>query len=68
MDLFSKCLRLNLSTTATLGIDESGHCREVAVVVSKVSYKQESMYVLSSKKSGRCGEVAVSRGVTVLLK
>ena len=53
---------------ATLGTDESGRCREVAVVVSKVSYKQESMYVLSSKKSGRCGEVAVSRGVTVLLK
>ena len=50
---------------ATVGTDESGRCREVAVVVS---YKQESMYVLSSKKSGRCGEVAVSRGVTVLLK
>ena len=61
------CLRLNLSTTATLGIDESGRCREVAIVVS---YKQESMYVLllSSKKSGRCEEVAVSGGVTVLLK
>ena len=24
-----------------------------------VSYKQESMYVLSTKKSGRCREVAV---------
>ena len=50
---------------ATLGIDESGRCREVAVVVS---YKQESMYVLSIKKSGHCGEVAVSGGVTLLLK
>ena len=50
---------------ATLGTDESGRCREVAVVVS---YKQESMYVLSSKKSGRCEVVAVSGGVTVLLK
>ena len=61
------CLRLNLSTTATLGIDESDRCREVAVVVSS---KQELMYVLllSSKKSGRCEEVAVSGGVTVRLK
>ena len=45
---------------ATLGTDESDRCREEAVVVS---YKQES-----SKKSGRCEEVAVSGSVTVLLK
>ena len=25
-------VQLNLSTTATLGTEESGHCREVAVV------------------------------------
>ena len=50
---------------ATLGTDESGRCREVAFLVS---YKQASMYVLSSKKSGRCEVVAVSGGVTVLLK
>ena len=65
MDLFSYMFTAEPLYNAHLGIDESGRCREVALVVS---YKQESMYVLSSQKSGRCGEVAVSRGVTVLLK
>ena len=65
MVLFSYIFTAEPLYNGHLGIDESGRCREVAVVVS---YKQESMYALSSKKSGRCGEVAVSRGVTVLLK
>ena len=38
---------LNLSKTATLGTEESFHCREVAVVDR---LKQESMYGLSAKK------------------
>ena len=65
MDLFSYIFTAEPLYNGDLGIDESGRCREVAVVVS---YKQESMYVLSSKKSGRCEEVAVSGSVTVLLK
>ena len=42
-------VQLNLSTTATLGTDKSGHCREVAVVQR---LKQEWMYMygLSAKK------------------
>ena len=47
---------MNLSTTATLGIEESGCCREVAIVER---FKQESMYGLSAIKSGRCREVAI---------
>ena len=35
--------RLNLSTMATLGTDESGHCREVAVVER---FKQKSGFYL----------------------
>ena len=56
-------VQLNLSTTATLGTEESGHCREVAVVER---LKQEWIYGrLSAKKNGRCGEVAVSGGLNV---
>ena len=40
-------MTLNLSKTATLGTEESFHCREVAVVDR---LKQESMYGLSAKK------------------
>ena len=36
-------LKLNLSTMATLGTEESGHCKEVAIVKM---FKQESMYGL----------------------
>ena len=50
MDLFSYIFTAEPLYNGDLGIDESGRCREVAVVVS---YKQESMYALSSKKSGR---------------
>ena len=65
MVLFSYIFTAEPLYNGHLGIDESGRCREVAVAVS---FKQESMYVLSTKKSGRCGEVAVSGGVTILLK
>ena len=54
---------MNLFTTATLGTEESGHCREVAAVES---LKQGWMYGLSAKKNGRCREVAVSGSSTVL--
>jgi len=49
-------LQLNFSTTAILGTEESGHCREVAV---EESLQQESMYGLSAKKIGCCRAVAV---------
>ena len=41
---------------------KSDHCREVAIVER---FKQESIYGLSAQKSGRCGEVTVSKGSTV---
>ena len=40
-------LQLNLSTTATLAIEESGHCKEVAIVER---LKQEGMYGLSARQ------------------
>jgi len=40
-------LQLNVSTTATLGTDEKGHCREVALVER---LKQEWMYGLSAPR------------------
>ena len=60
-------VQLNLSTTATLGTDKSGHCREVAVVQR---LKQEWMYMYglsAKKKKSRCREVAVSGGTTVCM-
>ena len=44
--------QLNLSTTATFAIVEW--------------FKQESMYGLFAKKSGRCREVAVSESSTII--
>ena len=54
-----KVLQLKLSTTATFGIEESGHCREAALVER---LKQEWMYGLSAKKwllerRGHCGVI-----------
>ena len=43
-------VQLKFSKTATLGTEESGHCR--------VRLKQESMYGLFAIKSGQCREVA----------
>ena len=40
-------IQFNLFATVTLGTEESGYCREVAVVER---LKQESMYGLSAKK------------------
>ena len=40
-------IQFNIFATVTLGTEESGHCREVAVVER---LKQESMYGLSAKK------------------
>ena len=51
---YPPCIQLNLSTTA----------EKKAAVVEK-QFKRESMYALFAKKSGRCGEVAVSGGSTV---
>ena len=47
-------IQLSLSTTATLGTEESGRCREVAAVER---FKQESMYGMSAKQSGPCRKV-----------
>ena len=58
----SLSLQLNLSTTATLGTEERGHCKEVAIVER---LKQERMYGLSATENGRCREVALSAGSTV---
>jgi len=49
-------IQLSLSLTATLGAEENGHCREVAI---GERFKQESMYGLSTKKCGCCRELAV---------
>ena len=59
----SSKLQLSLSTTATLGTEESGYCREVAVVER---LKQEWMYGLSAQKMTIVkGKVAVSGGSKV---
>ena len=51
-------IQLNLSTMATFGTEESGHCREW--------FKQKSMYNVWTvrQKSGHGREVAVSGGLT----
>ena len=51
---------MNLSTTATLGTEERGHCKEVAVVER---LKQESMYGLFCPQERK--KMAVSGGLTV---
>ena len=57
-NVMSDKLQLSLYTRATVGTEESGHCREVAGVER---CKKESMYELSVR------EVAVGGGSTVLL-
>ena len=54
-------LQLNLSTTATFGTEESGHCRQV---LSK-SQCMDFFVRGDGKNSGCCREVAVSGGTTV---
>ena len=51
------CIQLNVSTTAILKTEESGHCREVAVV---------NVWTVR-QKSGRWGEAVVSGGSTGLI-
>ena len=55
-------LQLNPSSTA-LGIEESGYCKEVAVVER---WKQASISMDCRQKCGRCREVAVRRSSTVI--
>lgn len=50
--------QLNLSTTATFGIEEKGHCRKVKARVKVWNVCQ---------KSGSCREMATSGGLTVYL-
>ena len=47
---------------ASLGTEESGHCRQAAVAER---FKQESIYGLSAQKIGHCRAVPVSEGWTV---
>ena len=54
-------LQLNLSTTATFGTEESGHCRQV---LSK-SQCMDFFCPRDERNSGCCREVAVSGGTTV---
>ena len=57
-------IQLNLSTTATLGTEGSGRCRDSC---REVLFKSQCMDFLSAgtKNSGHCREVAVSGGSTV---
>ena len=40
------CQKLNLSTTATLGLEASGHCREVETRVNVWTARQNKMAVV----------------------
>ena len=53
---------LNLSTTAILGTEESGHGKVVAVVESFLTGVNVWM---GTKKSGHSREMAISRGSTI---
>jgi len=59
---FNGLVKLNLSTTATFGTEETSYCREF-------NSKSQCMDFLSAgtKKGGRCREMAVSGSSTVLL-
>ena len=53
---------------ATLGTEESGRCKEVAVVERFFKNNSQCMDLLSAgtKKSGHCREVAISSRSTVM--
>ena len=55
-------MQSNLHTTATLGTEESGRRKEVFTRIIVWIFLSAG-----TKKSGRCGEVAVSGGWTVLV-
>ena len=60
-------IQLNLSTTATLGTEESSHCKKVAVVEEALNKSQCMNFLLSiGTKKGCCREVAISGGLTVI--
>ena len=56
-------LQLNLSSTATLGTEESGHCREVL----NESQFMDFFVHRDKKMSGRCTELVVSGGWTLFI-
>ena len=60
-----KIIQLNLSTTATFGAEESGHCKEVAIVDRFWTRVHVWILCLLGQKSGLCREVAVCRGSTL---
>ena len=55
-------IQSNLHTTATLGTEESGRRKEVFTRINVWIFLSAG-----TKKSGRCGEVTVSGGWTVLV-
>ena len=61
-------IQLNLSKAATLGTEESGHCKEVVVVERFQTSRMYGFFVRRDQKIGHCREVTVSRGSTVLFK
>ena len=62
--LHSKYLiQVKLSTTATLGTEKSGHCREMVVVEAETTVNVQTVRL---KKNGRCREVTVSGGWSVV--
>ena len=50
-----KSMQLNLSSMATVGTEESGHCREMAILER---FKRVNVWTIR-KKSDFCGEVAI---------
>ena len=55
-------MQLKLSTKATLGTEKSGHYRQVAVIEAETSECTDR----PPKKNGRCTEVAVRGGWSVV--
>ena len=59
---------LNLSTTATLGTEESGHRKEVAVVERFLTRVNVWIFCpWGQYKTGHCREVASSGGERILM-
>lgn len=56
-------LQFNLSITATLGSEKSGHCGEVETRMNVWTVCQKKKWLL--QRSGRCGEVTISGHSTV---
>ena len=52
-------IQMKLFSTATLGTEKSGHCREVVVVEAETTVNVRTVRL---KKNGRCTEVAVMGG------